>query len=316
MALNSRPYTDHDLPHLQAALATWIHKAGACGYCHVGDVPHRIYSELRGSRPVGELVQVWVHGAAIVGMAINLRFGSVFDVFCSPQLRGTDHEAEMLRSAYETTLRFARKAANGIVSVITDVFSCDVARDEILTRLGFERYRLFDYITERSLSQPISEPWLPSGFTIRSATMDDYQQLAAVRNSSFGEDWSADSLRAEVMQKPGYRPEREFIVVSPEGRVAAFTVTWLDEVNRVGHFEPVGTHRGFRRRGLARAMMLHALRELRALGMETATVEHAADNTPALELYRGLGFEKRYETYGYRRIHRNRLNGSERVEGP
>ena len=51
----------------------------------------------------------------------------------------------------------------------------------------------------------------------------------------------------------------------------------------------------------ARAMMLHALRDMRALGMETATVEHAADNLPALELYRGLGFEKRWETFGYRR---------------
>jgi len=131
--------------------------------------------------------------------------------------------------------------------------------------------------------------------------MADCAQLAAVRNSAFEEDWSAGAFEAEVMRKPGYRPERECVVVAPDGRVAAFTITWLDPLNRVGRFEPVGTHRDFRRRGLARAMMLHALRDMRALGMETATVEHAADNLPALELYRGLGFEKRWETFGYRR---------------
>jgi GNAT superfamily N-acetyltransferase len=105
--------------------------------------------------------------------------------------------------------------------------------------------------------------------------MDDAERLAAVRNSAFDAGWSA-AFREEVMRKPGYHPERELLVVAPGGQVAAFTVTWLDELNKVGHFEPVGTHRGFRRRGLGRALLLHGLRELRRLGMETATVQHDA----------------------------------------
>jgi ribosomal protein S18 acetylase RimI-like enzyme len=35
--------------------------------------------------------------------------------------------------------------------------------------------------------------------------------------------------------------------------------------------------------------------------LQAATVEHAADNLPALKLYRSLGFDKRFETLGYRR---------------
>lgn len=120
-----------------------------------------------------------------------------------------------------------------------------------MTRLGFRRYRLFEHLTERSLLAAIPAPALPEGFTIRAATMDDAERLAAVRNSAFDAGRSAAAFREEVMRKPGYHPERELLVVAPGGQVAAFTVTWLDELNKVGHFEPVGTHRGFRRRGLA-----------------------------------------------------------------
>jgi mycothiol synthase len=296
LTLRSRPYVDEDLPRLQGALAVWIRQAGACGYCHAAELAHRIYEDLRGRRPVGELVQVWEDGAAIAGVAVNLRFGSAFDVYTSPSRRGTPHEREMVQYAFETTARYLRGAP-----VVTDVFGCDTAKAETLRGLGFAEYRLWDHIRERSLLQPIPDPQWPPGFCVRTATMEDHMQLAAVRNSSFGEDWSGEAYLAEVMLKPGYRPERELIVLSPEGQVVAFTVTWLDGLNRVGHFEPVGTHRNFQRRGLARAMMLHALHELRTLGMESATVEHTADNLAALALYRGLGFEKTYETFGYRR---------------
>jgi mycothiol synthase len=282
---------------VQGALAAWVREAGACGYCHAGEVAHRIYENLRGRRPVGELVQVWEDGsAAVVGLAIALRLGSTFDVYVSPALRGGSAEAEMIEWAWETTRRFAREPGD----VGTDVFGCDAVRIEVLTRLGFERYRLWDHVRERSLTRPVPEPRLPPGFALRPATMADAEGLAEVRNGAFREDWTAETYRAEVMLKPGYRPERELTVVSPAGQVVAFAVTWLDAANRVGHFEPVGTHPAFRRRGLARALMRHGLRELRTLGMDRATIEHLADNVPALELYRGLGFEKRCETFGYR----------------
>lgn len=301
MTIRPRPYTDDDLENLQAALAGWIQAAGACGYCHVGDLPHRIYENLRGRYPVGELVQVWEDGPHIVGIAINARFDTSFDVFTSPTCRGTEREIAMLQLAYTTTSRYVKEAGREDTSVITDVFDCDKIRAELLTQLGFAPYRVWDYITECNLSDPIDVPRLPDGFTIRSATVDDDAQLARIRNDSFNANWSPELYRDEVMRKPGYQPEREIVVVAPHGQIVAFMITRLDEVNKVGLFEPVGTHHDFQRRGLARAMMLYALREMKDLGMETALVAHDANNLAALELYRSLGFRKKYETLGYKR---------------
>jgi mycothiol synthase len=54
------------------------------------------------------------------------------------------------------------------------------------------------------------------------------------------------------MDRPGYDPERAIVAVAPDGRIAASTMYWTDSRNGLGLFEPVGTHRDFRRRGRAR----------------------------------------------------------------
>jgi ribosomal protein S18 acetylase RimI-like enzyme len=301
MTIQSRPYVDGDLPHIQAALAGWIRSAGACGYCHIGYIPHMIYETLRGRHPVAGLVQVWEDRASIAGIAINGLFDTTFLVFASPRYRGTDAELEMLRVAYQTTRRHVTEAEGERASVNTDAHSDDTTRIALLARLGFTRHRVWDNITERSLSEPIPDVGLPHGFTLRPATMDDCMQLAGLRNDAFDDDWAPDAFRDEVMRKPGYRPEWEIVVEAAGGQIAASTVTRLDEANRVGLFEPVGTRREYRRRGLARAMMLHSAREMQRLGMETARVQHDAANRAARGLYHGLGFRKRCETVGYRR---------------
>ncbi|MEQ4303802.1 GNAT family N-acetyltransferase [Plantactinospora sp. B6F1] len=292
-----RPYSDADLPRLSQTFAAWIAEAGRCGYDHVGEVPHRIYENLRG-RPVGELVQLWEYGDEIVGLAINLRFGAAFDVFTAPALRGTAAEVEMLRTAAETT---GRAMAVDEPYVLTDVFDCDTTRIRLLSELGFTRFRTWDDVTVRELAGPVDAPVAPEGFLVRTARPADADQLARARNSAFDADWTAELYRSAVMTGPGYSPDREVVAEAPDGRIAAFAVYWLDGRNRVGHFEPVGTHRDFHRRGLARAVMLTAMRRMAAAGMATVTVNYNADNLPAQRLYAGLGFRREHQTYGFRR---------------
>lgn len=301
MSLRERPYAHADLPAAQAALAAWTAAAGDCGYCHVGDLPQRIYAQLRGAQPVGELVRLWEDDAGVAAVAICFRFGAAFDLFARPALRGTPAELELLAAAHAITLRHKAARPGDDPFVLSDVFSCDTTRMAQLARLGFAEYRVWDLITERSLAEPAGAPRLPAGFTLRRAAAGDYAQLAAARESAFGGGWTAEQYRDEVMARPGYSPGRELVVVAPDGRVAAFTVIGVDWLNRSGLLEPVGTHADFRRMGLARALIQAAIGEMRRLGLRTATIAHDATNLPALELYRGLGFAKKYETLGYRR---------------
>lgn len=301
ISLESRPYADADLPALQAAQAGWIAAAGPCGYCHVGELAHRIYENLRGRRPVGELVRLWERSGRTVGVAICGRFEAAFDLFVAPELRGSAQERAMLADACATTAAHLRRLGQADTALLSDVFGCDAPRQALLAGLGFVRYRQWDDLTARGLDGPLPEAAPPPGFRLRQASLDDAAGLALARNAAFGSDWSAAQYRDEVMLKPGYDPARELVAVAPDGQIAAFSVVWLDPLNQTGHFEPVGTHPAFQRRGLARALMASALRELRRQGMRTASVAHDATNQPARALYRSLGFQTIDQTLGYRR---------------
>ncbi|WP_157249213.1 GNAT family N-acetyltransferase [Nonomuraea typhae] len=300
--LTMRPYADSDLPWLQETFAEWIAEAGRCGYDHIGELPHRIYENLRGHRPVGEVVHVWEDDGRLAGLAINTRFENAFDVFTAPWLRGSPAEAGMIEAAAETT-------GADQDEILTDVFDCDAARIQILERLGFTRFRTWDDVNEAPLAH-LPAPEVPDGFTLRPARIEDAAGLADARNSAFDADWTGEQYRDQVMRKPGYDLGREIVAESPDGRIASFLVYWVDRRNAVGHFEPVGTHAGFHRKGLARATMLHAMHEMRALGLTTVTVNHNAENIPARTLYAGLGFVRTHETYGYSRVHPSRRSAN------
>ncbi|WP_051366418.1 GNAT family N-acetyltransferase [Hamadaea tsunoensis] len=299
--MQNRPYADADLVTLQDTVAGWIAAAGRCAYDHVGELPHRIYENLRGRRPVGELVQVFEGGGQVLGISIALRFGCAFDVFAAPAVRGSEAELAMLRHAYAVTDAYADPAEE---HVLTDAYDCDGVRGELLRRLGFERFRTWDDVTEVRLGANPAETApaevMPAGFRIRSARLADAGGLAEARNAAFGAFWTGDAYR-EVMTGPGFDPAREIVAEAPDGRIAAFAVYWTDLRNRLGHFEPVGTHPDFQRRGLGRAVLAEGLRRMRAAGMTTVSVNHDADNAPAAGLYRSLGFAPVTRTSGYRR---------------
>jgi mycothiol synthase len=96
------------------------------------------------------------------------------------------------------------------------------------------------------------------------------------------------------MMAPGYAPEREFVVVAPDGTFAAFTVTWHDALNRIGLLEPVGTHPDHRHRGLGKAVVLDAMHRMKAAGMTHATVANTGTHETSRALYEACGFTPSY----------------------
>ncbi|MFF0428789.1 GNAT family N-acetyltransferase [Streptomyces sp. NPDC004520] len=294
-----RPFRHSDMPRLQSTVAEWIATAGRDAYDHVGELPHRVYDNLRGGPPVGDLVHVWEHGhdGRVGGVTICLRFGAAFDAFCAPELRGTDAERSMLAFAADTT---ARHMADGEEHVLTDLFETDTTRARLLDELGFTYFRVWDDVNTRDLTG-LPPLVVPEGFTVRSATLDDADALAEARNASFGSDWTGTAYRDGMMTRPGYDPAHEIVAEAPDGRVGAYTVYWSDERNGLGHFEPVGTHEAFRRLGLARAVMTESMRRMAEGGLRRVTVNHDAENLPAAKLYGSLGFTRECRTHGYRR---------------
>ncbi|MFJ3622055.1 GNAT family N-acetyltransferase [Streptomyces iakyrus] len=152
-------------------------------------------------------------------------------------------------------------------------------------------------LNERDLTD-LEQPVLPHGFRFRTA--DQAGPEAAVQ--AHLDAWNPSTYTAEsyqgVRRTAAYRGDLHILVEAPDGTMAASTIMWLDEANKSAEFEPVGTHPDYRRRGLARAMLLHGMHQARAAGAVHATV--ACLGAPGHPRARGL-----YYSVGFRELSRD-----------
>lgn len=297
--MEKRKYSgETDLKLLQEFNAKAIAITDHCGYLHPGDIPHHIYNGNKYYDPA-ELMTIWEdeHGLA-AWLLVNVRFKG-FDAQLRPDLRGGDLEREVLGIAYERTVELINKFEIECDHVYADAFRGDTARIQVLEELGWESDGEVPYVLTRTEINSSTVPDLPDGFTFRSATgHEDAGALAEVHNAAFSSNWTPELYRY-VMESPGYEPLRELVIQAPDGTFAAFCVIWFDHLNRTGLFEPVGTHKDYRRRGFGRNIMMYGLQKMAAAGMKYATVAHFGDNEAARRLYETCGFEPWYLQDGY-----------------
>ncbi len=170
----------------------------------------------------------------------------------------------------------------------------DVSHTEnaILEAHGFQRAEPYGYHSRRSLAGAVSAPTLPHGFTLRPLAGDhEVAERALLHQQAFGTEYVTVPGYRNVTLAPLYLRDLDLVAVAPDGRLTAFALCWLDEANRVGLVEPVGTHPDFQRKGLARALLLAGLRQMQARGMQSVVIASAADHVASNTLYRSLGFE-------------------------
>jgi mycothiol synthase len=169
--------------------------------------------------------------------------------------------------------------------------AADQVRNALLQEQGYTRTDNYLAFHTYSLTEPpLSRP-LPEGYTMRhvQGEADLESRVAAHRSAFHPSRMTAEKHRA-VMASPTYRPELDLMTVAPDGTVAACTIVWFDEVNRMGIFEPVACHQEHQRRGLASAVIVEGLRRLSALGAQVAHVNSWREDSAGAMLYRALGF--------------------------
>lgn len=139
----------------------------------------------------------------------------------------------------------------------------------------------------------LSEPHLPAGFRFRTAA--DVGPAAATR--AHIDAWHPSKFTeismAGVQSAWPYRHDLHVLIEAPDGTLVATAIIWFDCVSRTAEFEPVGTHRSYRRRGLATALLWHGMHLARDAGAHTMLVACVGSplRVAARELYYGVGFE-------------------------
>ena len=299
--MKRRTYTGKaDLKLLQDFNAAAIAVTDHCGYLHPGDIPHHLFNGNRKYDPA-EITTIWEDAQGVAAWLLVGPGHKSYDAQVRPDLRGGDLEREVLEYAADRTVELMRRYDIASDCIYGDAFRDDTPRVEIMYALGWESDGELPYVLNRTEIKTVAVPPLPAGFSFRAAdSVDAAPALAAVHNASFGVGWTPAVYR-QVMQSPGYDPQRELVIQAPDGTFVAFTIIWFDHLNHIGLFEPVGTHRDYQRRGFGRAIMQYGMQQMAAVGMKIATVANFGNNEAARGLYQACGFKPWYLQDGYKK---------------
>ncbi|MBN1875392.1 MAG: GNAT family N-acetyltransferase [Anaerolineae bacterium] len=174
----------------------------------------------------------------------------------------------------------------------------DKERMAVLEKHGFEALELRSLHLVRSLKDPLPAPQLPEGFILRPIAGDhEVPYAVGLHQAAFDSDHLTIEERLAWMQVPEYDPTLDLFVIAPDGTWAASCMCSISQEEnaltgqQIGYTDPIATHPAFRRRGLARALILTGCHLLQQRGMEMAVLGTSTQNLPMYHLAKSLGFQ-------------------------
>ena len=177
-------------------------------------------------------------------------------------------------------------------TLLVRAFEDDVRRSALFARRGYHRDEFSMLHMRRDLAEPIPSSPPDDNIIVRHVGGEEEWQE---RVDTHREVWHPSRVTLDAYRRlraaSGFTPELDLVAVTPEGTFASYCICWLDSVNKIGEFEPVGTRPAFRGRGIGKAVILEGLRRLKGRGVQTAIVPTTYNNEAARRLYESVGFQ-------------------------
>ena len=303
--ITSRLYRDeNDLKQMLELLMAARSRADDWHYWHVGDLVWGYFMVVCRVNP-HQVIRLWHDSDKLVGYTILGGDDVYLQWQVLPEYEWRGIEAEALEWA-ELRLAELRQSDPKLWggNVITNAPKDDVKRIAFLEQHGFKHEGHTSVNFLRPLIEPIPEPVLADGCIVRGVGTgaDEISNRAAAARETwypYSVGKVSDDDYARLMRLPMYERDLDVVTVAPDGVMAAYAMCWLDPVNRIGDFGPVGARPAYRRRGLTRAALIEGLRRMQARGMNRACVSTQETNTPALNLYESVGFKQVHKYLDY-----------------
>ena len=257
---------------------------------HVGDLTWGLYQNTVFDPCTA--IRIWEdpHGAILGFVWATTAF--TFTLQPQPDHAGDDVLLEAMLAWCDVTARqwYAAHPAEE-ASVRLGMAEDDRRCQELARRHGFAEEGDWMVVMAQSLVREPAPADLPPGWTLRAVGGEEEW---AARVDLHRAVWQSSRVTLDAYRQlraaAGYWPELDLVAVAPDGTFGAYCICWLDEANRVGQFEPVGTHPDWQRRGLAKAVIAEGVRRLHGLGAERAFVCALSDNPASVALYQSSGF--------------------------
>jgi len=302
--LTSRLYAGEADLQAMTALTKTLRARGQTVYPITAD----LYEELADADAQAS-ARLWEDArAGLVGFAYVSPWQNLVDVF-DERVYTPAIETEMVAWAMSAMQR--RNQEKGKTQTLdASTLETDQPRLAFLERHGFQRQEESSILMRRPLDEPIPDPVLPPGFTIRPMAGEaEIEAYVALHRAAFGTGNMTVAYRRTIMSAPDFIPELDLVAVAPNGDLAALCVCQIfpDDSPRAdgkkeGWTDPVATHPSYQRLGLAKALMLHGMRLLKKRGIDTAILGTSSKNTAMQRTAEAIGFRVASNTLMYCKI--------------
>ena len=224
------------------------------------------------------------------------------DGYVHPEWRGRGLGALILRKSETRAREKIEEAPQGArVTLLNNVLAEDEDVHALLQQAGYALVRVF-WRMRIELSAPPPAPVWPAGARLRPyEAARDERPLYEMIETAFGDHWGHTPTSFEEWQanaRNGYDPALWFVVVDDAGQFIAAAI--CRDRQDYGWIRTVATARAWRKRGLGRALLLHAFGAFWARGQHVVGLGVDAQSlTGAAHLYESVGMqpEMRIATY-------------------
>lgn len=209
---------------------------------------------------------------------------------------------EMVAWAEQQALESAA-AAHRPARILVGTHDSQTYYTDLYEHQGYTAIRWFHEL-HRSLTDPIPPPQFPVGFTSRPTHPNEAAAWVEMHNQAFIDHWHFRPITLADhqyrLQHFTYQPELDWVAVAADGTLASFCTARITTNDYAvprpeGWIVMLGTRRGYRRIGLARALLLQGLHQLRACNLDTARIGVDSQNpNQAKALYESVGFQVKH----------------------
>ncbi|MGN7762862.1 GNAT family N-acetyltransferase [Paenibacillus sp. 22594] len=214
---------------------------------------------------------------------------------------GREEDVELLDSVYERLLARAHELkatlpdSHGTILCVGNYLAEESCHRYFQQQQGYQ-YLHSLYSLKRDLNEPVAELPLPEGVDFIQWSMEtpeeqkQYMQLEA-------EVWPDAPIGAKRLAEHRSHPLWTAIIAREAGTIVGSVMVWQEDEG--GVVEDVFVRDPWRRRGIARFLLSHALKYLQGHGLETASLVTGTDNHSAQALYHSVGFHTESEETRY-----------------
>lgn len=236
------------------------------------------------------------------------------EAFIHPEYRGRGLGTLVLRWMVELAPRVHERYFPGApLELGAWVPAVRTAARELFEAEGFEPVR-YMFGMRRPKDAPVVRATAPGGLEFVRFTPELSEPIFDLHLLAFQDHWRGTRQTPETwaarMRGASFRPELTFVLRDPAAdRLAGYLVASENASateatgTRDAHFDLIGTHRDYRRRGVASALIARAVEESRAQGYATASLGvDAANPTGAFSVYERAGFRPARKNVVYGRV--------------